>query len=232
MFSIIRYKGTYYLCEIETEAKRNERLNMDEKQAQFTYWGFKFESYITSDEPNKTPNGLDDVPDPENNCATVVATSINNHALTYAGEVDCCLSEQHSSLNNYCEIKTSKGTSINDLNFERNPKFFKWWLQSYLVNIESIQVGLRDDNGIVRQVVACSTNQIYQAVSRRNNDSLCFNFLNGFLDLIKQFCTQDDELYIAERSSNSEAIVVNKIDKNSNLYNEKYFLRDWFKAAV
>jgi hypothetical protein len=52
MFSIILYKGTYYLCEIDTELNRLERTNRDEKNKAFTYWGFKFESYVTSNSPD------------------------------------------------------------------------------------------------------------------------------------------------------------------------------------
>lgn len=36
------------MCEIETETQKYERENMDEKGKQFTYWGHKFETYITS----------------------------------------------------------------------------------------------------------------------------------------------------------------------------------------
>lgn len=47
MFSIILFKGTYYLCEMETERQKQERLNMTDQNRAFTYWGHKFESYIT-----------------------------------------------------------------------------------------------------------------------------------------------------------------------------------------
>ena len=52
MFSIILHKGTYYLCEIETELNEQERSNRNEMNKNFTYWGYKFESYITSDSPD------------------------------------------------------------------------------------------------------------------------------------------------------------------------------------
>lgn len=45
---IMFYKGTYYLCELETDAQKYDRENMDEKSKSFTYWGHKFESYITA----------------------------------------------------------------------------------------------------------------------------------------------------------------------------------------
>lgn len=48
MFGVILYKGTYYMCEIETDAQKYERENMNEKGKSFTYWGHKFETYITS----------------------------------------------------------------------------------------------------------------------------------------------------------------------------------------
>lgn len=84
LFSVIKYKGTLYLCEIETEKNKLERENMDEKSKSFTYWGHKFESYITSDLPNENPNGAEDIPDPENNFGTVVASKLNEHYLFYA----------------------------------------------------------------------------------------------------------------------------------------------------
>ncbi len=46
MFSIVLYKGTYYLSEIETDKEKDSRINMDEKTKSFTYWGHKFEYKI------------------------------------------------------------------------------------------------------------------------------------------------------------------------------------------
>jgi hypothetical protein len=48
MFAIIPYKGTFYMCEFETDLQREERLNMDDKGKLMTYMGHKFESYLTS----------------------------------------------------------------------------------------------------------------------------------------------------------------------------------------
>ena len=117
MFSIILYKGTYYLCEIQTDLNEQERINRDETNKNFTYWGFKFESYITSDSPHSTHDQVvkesaDDVPgkyififtlgsdlflitafkDPENNYATVVNSKLGNlikfqYTLIYAAKI-------------------------------------------------------------------------------------------------------------------------------------------------
>jgi hypothetical protein len=60
-----------------------------------------------------------DVPDQENNFASVCSSYLDQHMLLYSAEVDCCMLDEHKSLNDYCELKTSFGTSINDLNLNR-----------------------------------------------------------------------------------------------------------------
>lgn len=69
----------------------------------------KFENYIVSDKPNEIPNGSEIIPDLDDQYGTVVVTYLNNHCLMYGAEIDCCISDEHISLNNYCEIKTCKG---------------------------------------------------------------------------------------------------------------------------
>ena len=48
MLAVVRYNGTLYVCEFDTEQKLNDMLLEDERQKEMTYWGFKFEQYITS----------------------------------------------------------------------------------------------------------------------------------------------------------------------------------------
>lgn len=166
MFTIIFHRGTYYLCELETDLQLAERLVMDDKSKLFTYMGHKFESYVTSDLPNTEPPGLDDVPDQENNFACVVTTSLDEHKLLYPAEVDCCLNDEHKTLRDFCELKTSVGESLADLNLGRNVKFLKWWMQSFLIGIDKIKIGLRTEDGVVKRIVDFNINQI---TSQQNN---------------------------------------------------------------
>ena len=53
----------------------------------------------------------------------MVNSKLGEHSLLYAAEVDCCAEKQHISLNDYCEIKTSRDEFEKDLNFEKI--FFK-----------------------------------------------------------------------------------------------------------
>lgn len=172
MFSIILHKGTYYLCEIETEKHKNERLNQDEKSKSFTYWGHKFETYITTDIPGEEPFGTEEVPDPENNFATVVSSQIGSHNLMYGAEIDCCINNEHKLLSDYCEIKSSFGQSALDLNFAKNIKFLKWWIQSFLVDIKLLKVGLRNEDGIIKKIIDCKIEDLLAP----NRVEFFFNF--------------------------------------------------------
>lgn len=67
--------------------------------------------------PGEKPDSdINDAPDPENNFSSVISTSLSGHSLMYAAEIDCCISPEHTGLKNYCEIKTSVGESVHDLN--------------------------------------------------------------------------------------------------------------------
>ena len=46
--AIIKFKGTWYMCEYDTEEKVLQKSQMDEKQKLMTYMGWKFEQYVTS----------------------------------------------------------------------------------------------------------------------------------------------------------------------------------------
>ncbi len=247
MFGIIFHKGTHYLCEYETERDVFERLNMDAKTKLFTYHGHKFESYVTADLPDETPT-LDhhDSPDPESNYASVVLTRLSQKTLLYGAEIDCCMLDEHSALSDYCELKTSFGKSLEDLNFEKNIKFLKWFLQSFLVGIESIKVGMKNEQGIVTKIIDCSVREIYErSRNSRWKESLCFNFLDNILDFIQKFCHQENCLYLARRDQNSEQVKLFKctspqqsqkqteqIQKQTEEYERLYFLREWFTSAV
>lgn len=160
MFSIILFKGTYYLCEIETESQKQERLNMTDQNRAFTYWGHKFESYITVDSPAELPNGAADVPDPEDNYGAAIMSDLDKMKLFYCAEIDCCMQKEHARLSDYCEIKTARGSGLKDLNIEKNLKFMKWWVQSFLAGIEKIIIGFRNDEGIVHGISDIQTREL------------------------------------------------------------------------
>ena len=56
---------------------------------------------------------------------------------------------------------------LNLIEIKRNMKYLKWWLQSYLVDIKVIKIGMRNDDGIVNKIIECTTRDIYFANNNR-----------------------------------------------------------------
>ena len=46
----MKFKNTLYLCDYDTEQKAAEKLKESDFQKEASYWGFKFEQYMTSGE--------------------------------------------------------------------------------------------------------------------------------------------------------------------------------------
>lgn len=44
---VCKYNGKIYIIEVETEMKREERLDETQRQKEMCYWGFSFERYMT-----------------------------------------------------------------------------------------------------------------------------------------------------------------------------------------
>jgi hypothetical protein len=158
---------------------------MNETDKLASYMGYKFESYLTSgiferhfynnylesiilsmwafeDLPDELPPGADSIVDRENFFAPVVDSMLNKHVLVYP-HVSGCIVDQHGSGRNYCELKTSFGSSEDDLNLGRNLKFLNWWIQSYLSGIEVVKVGMRTEDGFVQKIVDCKISEIIKS---------------------------------------------------------------------
>ena len=90
------YNGTIYISEVETEENRHKRENMEEKHKEMCYWGYNFESFVTSplDKNSKLQNGKGKAGKCANNDSeafiTVIRTRLDKHSLVFGAEVDCC----------------------------------------------------------------------------------------------------------------------------------------------
>ena len=52
-FVALKYKETIYLCSIETEQKRLQEQQKNDRQKQMASWGYKFEQFVLSDSINE-----------------------------------------------------------------------------------------------------------------------------------------------------------------------------------
>jgi len=46
--AVLRFGKTLYICEYKTDELTNDGFKNSELQKEMTYWGFKFETYITA----------------------------------------------------------------------------------------------------------------------------------------------------------------------------------------
>ncbi|XP_050393444.2 decapping and exoribonuclease protein isoform X1 [Patella vulgata] len=226
MIAVILYRGTYFLCDFETEEKKKQLAKVTERQEEMCYWGWKFEQYVTSDKEGGKPDTSRPVNNNEGFCS-VVRSRLNKNSLVYGGEVDGIDNTINNS-NKYVEYKTTRQieTRNQDINFRRF-KLIKWWAQSYLVGISKIVCGYRDDQGIVHSLDEFKTQKIPDEAKDLYNPwkpNVCFNFLDQFLNFVKSAINTDNPkiVHILEWSPGHDVVC-------QRTENEKYqFLPDWF----
>ncbi|XP_076451475.1 decapping and exoribonuclease protein-like isoform X2 [Babylonia areolata] len=192
--AITKYRGTYFLCEFETERKRRQEAQMTPRQKEMSYWGWKFEQYVSAEQEGGKPDTDRAVNNNEGFCS-VVRSRLHSHSLVYGGEVDAWDSSMEGD-NKYVELKTTREmhTSRQWHNFKRF-KLLKWWAQSFLLGIRKIVSGFRDDEGVVHGLQDFLTQDIpsfTQDVHNGWQPHVCFNFLDQVLSFIKRSVSVDD----------------------------------------
>lgn len=196
MLGVIKFRGTYFLCEFETEAKKRQKIETTPRQEAMCAWGFKFEQYVTAGVSEEQPNTSCPVNlNPE--FGSVVRTRLENHSLVYGAEVDCkdpLIKERIK----YIELKTSRliETQRQHENFCKF-KLLKWWAQSFLIGIQEVVCGFRDDQGVVKCLQSYQVSQMpveaKETLRYPWKPNVCFNFLRSFFDFIKANVTEENE---------------------------------------
>ncbi|XP_070580799.1 decapping and exoribonuclease protein-like [Ptychodera flava] len=228
LMAVSLYNGTYYMSEVETEEAKQQRESMTDKHKEMTYWGVKFEQYVTSVDGETSPDTEEAVNNIDGYCA-VVRTRLNSHSLVFSGEVDCCESPKHRTQSGYIELKTSRemDTDRQYRNFKRF-KLLKWWAQSFLPGVPRIICGFRDDDGRVVRLQNYDTLKIpdlCKADYNSWNPAVCFTFCDKFLSFVKSVVKRDDPrvVYLFEWNPTS-AMVTFTVHEEP----EHCFLREWY----
>lgn len=193
----IRWRGTTYLCQVETEQRRAQRQKETPRQKTMSSWGYKFEQYMTMSDPAHLPILDKAVLEAEEFCC-VFRSRLNQFSLVYGAEMDGydsdSIIEQRQLLKpeKFVEMKTSRiiENDRQHRNFCRF-KILKWWGQSFLVGIEEIVCGWRDDEGFVRDIESFKIRQLPKtAIDWKPN--VCANFLADFLGALDSQIDTDD----------------------------------------
>uniref|UniRef100_A0A1I7UIZ0 Decapping nuclease n=2 Tax=Caenorhabditis tropicalis TaxID=1561998 RepID=A0A1I7UIZ0_9PELO len=197
----IRRKGVIFLMEEKTEKARQRELNQTDMEKRMSYWGHKFEQYVTRDDDTELPETSSPVTTKEEYGVVFrndLLTDPRLHpdqksvGILYSGEVDCL-----DKYGNMIELKTQKGELHGG--FWKNSKSLKWWLQSSLVNVDNIIVGHRTHEGHVTSLSTLRAREMPQRGSW--NFCACFDFASTVFTSILNYLKKDGDACIIEYRS-------------------------------
>jgi RAT1-interacting protein len=118
-----------------------------------SYWGYAFEAAATASEEPGSPVDCN-----AEFCA-IAKTKLGGNRIIVAGEVDCERGAADQTgrgsahaMRQYVELKTTKllTDERSRRTFERY-KLSKWFLQSYLLGVQTILCGFRDNAGVLKK---------------------------------------------------------------------------------
>uniref|UniRef100_A0A182YMK5 Decapping nuclease n=1 Tax=Anopheles stephensi TaxID=30069 RepID=A0A182YMK5_ANOST len=235
----IRYRGTIYLCERKTADRLEAERNETEQQKRFCYYGFKFEQHILTEEPGAVPDTSAPVMLGEEFCS-MFDTTLAGHRLLYGAEMDGIVSNKPFDREEIllddlrqCEfvevkVKRKEATYRQVNNFYRF-KTKNWWCQSFLVNVQRLVVGLRDDEGIVREIKIMKLSDIERESRPYWSPAVCMNFCADFLSEVARVMGSTDnskKIYQFEFDSRESRHVRYRVLEEDA--HRDAFLPDWY----
>jgi len=115
IMAVQKLGSTIYICEIESKKARQKRTNQSDKEKLMTYWGVRFEGYMTGHfhKPGTQPVTKffkNTVINTNIAFCSVLRTRVHGrHSAVYGAEVDCCKNvEVLNPPDCYIELKTSR----------------------------------------------------------------------------------------------------------------------------
>ncbi|XP_055848280.1 decapping nuclease DXO homolog [Episyrphus balteatus] len=189
-----RYKGNIYMSQKETDQKRHQRYNETENQKKFCSYGYKFEQYCMTHDPSEEPNTNTPVDECEE-FYCMYKTKIQGMEILFGAEVDGALSsavaqniESREELNSLKLVELK--CSLRPANKRQQQNFYRfkcrnWWCQSFLVGIQDLMVGYRNDKGLVDEIKHMEVRSLPKLASNYWAPSQCADFLVKFLQMLK-----------------------------------------------
>lgn len=225
-----RLRGTVYMCAFDEEEERYSP-NKDK----FIYWGYKFENYMFASAPKAEPDAAAPANANEEFCV-MFSSRVNDTLVLYGAEVDGVDSETAVDPKNevlrgvkLVEVKTNRFISSQKDERTFLLKTLKWFCQSYLVGIDDIFVGFRDDKGIVEEVVRYPVSELPGKAVGLWDKKSCLKFLDAFLKFVQRVIGEKSEKAASWLFDCRNGIVTaRKVDSSA-----KYeFLPGWYVELI
>ncbi|SCU86354.1 LAMI_0D01706g1_1 [Lachancea mirantina] len=186
---ILSFDGQLFIKEVQQAKPPGATTNSLEYRSYYS--GYKFETLATISKPlpfvsretlEKRPKKI--VSNGEQ-FVSVVRSGVGNCKLVLGAEVDCIFDfkeDSSTNLKHYAELKCTKGVNsfADARNFEK--KIFRTWLQCFLVGINRIIYGFRDDRFILKSAEEFTTSEI-PVLLKTNSGPLA----NACMDAIKWY---------------------------------------------
>jgi len=226
----IRYKDTIFIEEnhrYKLRTKGGTKPNL--RQELMSYWGYKFETLATLptiwDECSRDTieSRTTEIVNNKAQFCSIVKTAFADISLVLGGEVDAVWDAKSGSpedSSNYVELKTTKQLSTlrDEAAFER--KLLRFWSQSFLLGVQKIIVGERNNDGILLRVREMDTQSIpnIAKTSRRNlwDGKFSIDFTTAFLEWLRD-TVKEGSVWRIRHAENSHDVDLFKVDEPSFL---------------
>ncbi|WFC94362.1 decapping endonuclease targeting mRNA [Malassezia brasiliensis] len=148
------------------ELAAQARTSKSQKQQRAAYYGYSFESYCTATKPYKmassvltephatsgatTPPGWGEDVNTNRQWCHIVKTRLGDTRIIIGGEVDCVESaatEASTARESVVELKTSIQPRNEQDQMRLHAKMLRIYMQSFLLGVQSIVLGFRDQKG-------------------------------------------------------------------------------------
>ncbi len=166
--NVVYFDGHIFMQEDKAlKMSREKKPNLEHQK--LMYSGYKFETVATLPKPlTEASRAMIDKNSKKitNNCeqyCSVVKTGIGKQRIIIGGEVDCVWDykpESGNPLSHYVELKTSKAINEPSQSVKFEKKLYKTWAQCFLLGIQKVIYGFRDDNLILRSVEQYKVDEI------------------------------------------------------------------------
>ncbi|KAH8373201.1 hypothetical protein KR009_002095, partial [Drosophila setifemur] len=231
-----RINGSIYMTKVFTELQLLEEASMSERHRTMASWGFKFEQFVTTNQPGGKPKTNVPVNEAEE-FVGMFRCQLNGIRLLYGAEMDCAVSDSaidfkdREALNaaKFVELKTSvRNKTPGQARTFQMFKSANWWSQSFLVGINTIFAGLRDNEGRVKEI--CEYDVGEMARHKPWNPAAMTLFLEDFLrKLISMLESIDDPFAVVQVDfQGSQRTAYYKVLRGQ----KDQFMPDWYRSVL
>ncbi|TXT13195.1 hypothetical protein VHUM_01596 [Vanrija humicola] len=162
--------------------------------------GYAYESYsTTTGEAADGPEGWGGDVNTNVQVGVVVRSAIGDVPVCLGGEVDCVRARPGSpnpGLEACVELKTNKVIESERHDAVFHKKLLKHWAQSFLLGVETVEVGFRTDSGILASRHTFDTATIPALVAQAHGNTWspvpCLHFLHAVLAMLVRHVLPSD----------------------------------------